>query len=154
MSVDHNHPVEQHTAQSRHDSRAAQTTHLTAELVRDATALETLERALQAYEIVLGALARRLSPAEAADMLSQVPSEVRERLLDLPAGPDRTIARDSIVSEVARELGLDRRRAYDVVEKIGSTISIMISPGQIRQIRNQLPLDIRQLLLEPLEPGP
>lgn len=140
-------------AQQRHAAHAAQSARFADELVRDATLLDDLEVAHAAFETVVIDLTRRLTPTEAHNMLSQLPETIRERALDVTAGPDRAITRASIESRLVGLLGVDTGRAADVLAKICNVLTVLVSPGQVEHVRAQLPEDLRELFLAPVYSG-
>jgi uncharacterized protein (DUF2267 family) len=127
-------------------ARAQQTSDEALRLVQVTTGLESTERAFLALDIVASALVRRVTPGEAKDMLAQLPSELRERWLDLPAGPDREVTRRSIVEELKERLSVDSDRAQELASKVGFALSVLISAGELEDLRAQLPKELRELL--------
>lgn len=114
--------------------------------VRADAGLDSSEQAETALDIVLGALVRRLVPGEAKDLISQVPSLLQPGLRALPPGPDKLITRESIESELGRRLDVGPQRAAQVLNAVGASISECISPGQIDDMRGQLPDELRSVL--------
>jgi CBS domain-containing protein/uncharacterized protein (DUF2267 family) len=102
--------------------------------------------ALDAFEVVASNIARRLMPREARAFTSQLPSLLRERLLDLPAGPDRRITRRLIIDEMADRLGVDLERAADIVHRVSRAMGELVSSGELEDARGQLPTDLKPLL--------
>lgn len=127
-------------------ARAQQTTDQALRLVQMTTHLETQERAFLALDIVTSAIVRRVTAGEAKDMLSQLPSELRERWLDLPAGPDRDVTRQSVVEELRERLSVDADRADELAGEVGLALSALISEGELDHLRGQLPEGLRELL--------
>jgi CBS domain-containing protein len=82
--------------QARHEAHAAQTLRDFAGHMQRQTGLESPERAIAAFEVVASGLMRRLTPAEASDFAAQLPFRVRQKLSDLPPGPDRDVTVVSI----------------------------------------------------------
>lgn len=127
-------------------ARARQTTVEAVRLVQMTTQLATEEQALRAFDGVVSALVRRITPGEAKDLLSQLPSELRERWLDLPAGPDLHVTRQSLLVDLERRLGVDAVRAEAVARAVGLALTALISDGELDDIRGQLPEGLRELL--------
>jgi len=135
--------------EARHAAHAERTFHeFTAELQED-LGLDDPERALSAFEAVTSALVRRLTPGEAVDFASQLPSMLKEKLLDLPAGPDLGITRESIENDVARSLGLDRGSAADLVRQVGATLGHFVDERELEHVREQLPKAMKEILSHP-----
>ncbi|HVJ20814.1 MAG TPA: CBS domain-containing protein [Polyangiaceae bacterium] len=132
-------------AEPRHKVHADQTFHDFLRRLQAATGLDSAERALTAFLVVATAVMRRISPAEASDFAAQLPSRLRERLLELPAGPDRAVTLSAIEAELARRLDLDGTTAADLVKRIGSVVGTFVSEGEVDNVRAQLPRELKSL---------
>jgi len=113
--------------------------------VRADAGLKDLEEARAALDVVLGALVRRLTRQEAADLIAQIPSLLQPQLRALPPGPDKSITREAIEGELASRLGVDSARAGELLAAVGGTIALTISPGQAEDVRGQLPAELRSI---------
>lgn len=133
-------------ARTRHAARVSQTSRQAAKLVRDLTGLEDTDTALAALEVVAGGIVRRLTPAEANDFISQLPSELQEPLLDLPAGPDPGISRQTVEADLASRLSLSLANAEALAPAVGLAIRSLVNRGEIDQVLAQLPREMRGLL--------
>lgn len=131
---------------ARHDARASQTLRDFAARIQRLVQLESPERALVAFEVVASGLMRRLTPEEANDFAAQLPARLRERLSELPAGPDYDVTRATIEEEMARRLDLDPDSASELVSRIGAALEAVISAGEIDQVRGQLPREMKSIL--------
>jgi uncharacterized protein (DUF2267 family)/predicted transcriptional regulator len=135
--------------EARHAARAERTFHdFTADLQQD-LGLDDPERALSAFEAVTSGLVRRLTPGQALDFASQLPSMLKEKLLDLPAGSDRGVTRESIENDVARRLGLDRDSAVALVRQVGATLGHFVDESEIEHVKEQLPKAMKEILSSP-----
>jgi uncharacterized protein (DUF2267 family) len=132
--------------QARHAARAIQTSHEAARWVQDTTGLEDVAQAMTALEVVAGGIVRRLTAAEANDFISQLPSELHDTLLDLPAGPDRSLTLETIQTDLAQRLELEPGLAAGLVRGVGIAIRRLVSKGEIDDVLSQLPLELRELL--------
>ena len=130
----------------RHRARVIQTFHRAARLVKEATGLDDLESAMAALEIVAGGIVRRLTPTEASHLLSQLPVELQEKLQGLPGGPDRSLTRETIEAELMRKLDVEPERASELAAEVGRAFERLVSPGEIADVRAQLPADLRAIL--------
>jgi uncharacterized protein (DUF2267 family) len=117
-------------------------------------ALETVEQAETALDVVVGALVRRLTPEEAKDLISQLPSALHARLQSLPPGPDKLITRERIEAELVSRLDVDPARATELLANIGATISRKVSPGQMEDVQGQLPGELRSVFSTLTPPAP
>lgn len=107
------------------------------------------EAAATALDVVLCGLVRRLTPKEASNFVSQLPSLVHERLLELPAGPDKTVTRETIERDLVRRLDIEPDHASRLITEIGSSLESWISSGQIDDMRGQLPKEMRTIFPSP-----
>jgi uncharacterized protein (DUF2267 family) len=122
--------------------------------VREDAALETPEQAETALETVLSALVRRLTPGEAKDLISQLPSLLQPGLRALAPGPDKFVTRHSIEAELGKRLDVGPQRATQILIAVGASITECVSPGQVEDMRNQLPEELRALLSVPVTRPP
>ncbi|HEY0839212.1 MAG TPA: CBS domain-containing protein [Vulgatibacter sp.] len=111
-----------------------------------AAELPSFEQAEAATEVIVSGLLRRLVFGEARDLLSQLPSLLRQKLEGLPPGPDTGVSLATIASDLANRLDIDEERAGDLVEIIGAQVLGFVSEGQARKVRSQLPPDLRDAL--------
>ena len=132
-------------ASARRAARMLQTSHEAARKVRDATGLEDTESAMTALEVVVEGIVRRLTAAEAHDLLSQLPTELHRRLHGIPSGPDRSLTRETIEEDLIRRLDIQAEQAHELLDGVGTAIEDMVSPGEIAHVRAQLPEDLRSI---------
>lgn len=104
--------------------------------------LETSQQAESLLLIVLESVIQRLTPDEAEDLIAQLPSLLHPVLRSLPPGPDKRINRQFIESRIAEEPDLDPERAGELLQIVAATMAQTVSPGQIRNVRGQLPADL------------
>jgi uncharacterized protein (DUF2267 family) len=104
------------------------------------------DASLTALQTVAEAIVRRVTPTEANDFISQLPSALHEPLLDLPAGPDRNVTLESVRSSLAARLSLDAAEVASLIPRIGAAIGQLVSPGESRDVLAQLPDELHQLL--------
>jgi CBS domain-containing protein/uncharacterized protein (DUF2267 family) len=126
-------------ARKRRAARAAATLGRMLNGLRADAGLDSTDQAERALEIVLTALVRRLTPGEARDLISQLPSLLHQRLEAHVSGPDKSITRESIEAEIRDQLQLPPPRAAQLVDTIGATINDSVSTGQMDDVRHQLP---------------
>lgn len=111
--------------------------------VRTESTLPSVDQADAALMIVLSALVRRLTADEAKDLIAQLPLRIGEWLRALPPGPDKSVTPEGIQAELADRLGVASARARDVLEAVVRTLDANVSAGQMQDIRQQLPKDLR-----------
>jgi CBS domain-containing protein/uncharacterized protein (DUF2267 family) len=127
-------------------SRAQTTLARMVKQVQAEAALEGPDQARAALDVVAVSLVRRLTPDEAKDFISQLPSLLHSSLQAVRPGPDRSVTRESMEAELAAKLGIDRARAAPVLDAVAGTIARSISPGQVEDMRSQLPPELRTVL--------
>lgn len=128
---------------SRNAARAESTYRRLLNQLRTNAGLESSVEAEAALEIVLKAVVCRLTPDEAKDLISQLPSRMKPTLSALPPGPDKTISRQTIETDLVERLQVVPARAEQLMVAVGTTIAESVSTGQIQEVRNQLPGELR-----------
>jgi CBS domain-containing protein/uncharacterized protein (DUF2267 family) len=136
-------PDETASRVAAHLARAEQTLHTFESRLQDLAGLDDRERAMVAFEVLASGIVRRLTAAEAGAFAAQLPAMLRERLLDLPAGPDRTVSLASLEEEMARKLGTRADEASSLVRRIASAMSQLISEGEVDHLKRALPRDMQ-----------
>lgn len=105
--------------------------------------------AYRALGAALHALRDRLSVEEAADLAAQLPLLVRGVFFDgwRPVGkPDKVRTLDEFLSRISSELhDLRPVNAEIAARAVFRTIGLHVSPGEVAQVRAQLPEPIRRL---------
>jgi uncharacterized protein (DUF2267 family)/predicted transcriptional regulator len=127
----------------RHAARAEETFGKLIHRVQTMAGLESREVAVTALELVLSGIVRRVTPQEASDLVAQLPSTLRDRLLDLRAGPDRDVSRGSIERELSQRLDLSADQAARLVTDVGAALEQAVSAGEIDDVVAQLPREMR-----------
>jgi len=102
-------------------------------------------RAERALLVGICMLCRRLSPHEAHHLIAQLPSMLQPRLGQCVDGPDRAVSTEAIEHELGSTLGLDAKGAHEVLLAICNAIADTVAPGQINEVRGQLPEDMKHL---------
>lgn len=100
--------------------------------------------------IVLHALARRVHHTAAVHLAMRLPQALREEILDLAPGPDRTVTSARILSEISRVFELDEAMSYAVLCRVCLAIEEWLSPGEAEHFKAQLPQDLKALFERPL----
>lgn len=131
-------------AEHRSEAHARQTLNLFYKDVGDTTGLDA-EVVPRITHTILGMLVRRVTYTGAAHLVSQLPSLLREPLLNVQPGPDRDITAARIVEELVLRFQYTKANATLVVEKFFEALEDYIDEGQMKHIKAQLPEDIRAL---------
>jgi uncharacterized protein (DUF2267 family) len=144
------HPSSGRTAEARSralmraKARAEATYGRMLQAVVEATGLDR-NRSERALSVACCMLCSRLTPDEAQDLIAQLPS-LLQRQLDQPAvGPDRAVSTEAIEGELSRSLELDSESASEILRAICGVISETVSAGQIKEVRGQLPDEMKAL---------
>jgi len=132
--------------QRRREARRQQTLRRFSRRLMALTGLGDAEQALVAFEVVASALAHRLTPREAQHFAAQLPKDLRAYVTGLARGPDRGVTRESIEAALAIRLDIGSERARELATSIGGAIAELVSPGEIEDMRAQLPRSLRSLL--------
>jgi CBS domain-containing protein/uncharacterized protein (DUF2267 family) len=134
------------SAHRRHEARRRQAYAKLVKHTMALTDLESAELAEHALLIVISAVLRRLTAAEAADFLAQMPRSLRAyAIANVPSGPDLSVRRDAIEAEVATLLDVRPARAAQIVRQVGRAVSAGISRGELSDVKGQLPRDMREI---------
>jgi uncharacterized protein (DUF2267 family) len=90
-------------------------------------------------------LCRRLTPREAQDLIAQLPLLLQGQLAQCADGPDRAVSSQAIVDELGRSLAVEAASAGAVLRSVFKVISESVSAGQIKEVRGQLPEEMKAL---------
>jgi uncharacterized protein (DUF2267 family) len=96
---------------------------------------------------LLGSLIRRLHYTGAARFTAQLPAELREELLDMPAGPDRSITVGKLVEQMINRYHLEEPKARSVIFNFFAALEELIPEAEIELMKNQLPEEFRALFI-------
>ncbi len=135
-------------ARRRSTARAEGTYRRLLKEVQHECSLEGPEEAERALKVVLSGLIRRVTPGEAKDLMSQLPSLLQSKLKSVSPGPDKQVTRESIEADLAQELGVAQARANLILSGVGSIIAQSISPGQLADVQSQLPKQLQEIFPE------
>jgi CBS domain-containing protein/uncharacterized protein (DUF2267 family) len=144
------HPSAGTTAQARTralmraKARAEATYGRMVHAVVDATGLDR-NRSEGALLIASRMLCRRLTPGEAQDLIAQLPSMLQPQLDECVGGPDRSVTTQAIEDELSRSLGVAAESASEVLRAVFEVIAESVSAGQIKEVRGQLPDQMKAL---------
>ena len=130
---------------SRHEARMQLAEQRLVRRTMAATPLETAQQAEAALEEVLSGLMRRIRPEEAEHVLAELPSLMRERLANLPKGPDRSVSRDSLRAGLSSRLHVDAESASNILDQVGKVLEQSLSAGEVADLRGQLPPELKGL---------
>jgi uncharacterized protein (DUF2267 family) len=132
----------------RAQARAEATYNRLVTVVASAAALER-DRAERALLLGVCMLCRRLIPQEAQHLIAQLPSKLQPQLDQCLDGPDRSVTAAAIRDEFSRALGLDSEGASAALLAVCKAVSNAVSPGQINEVRGQLPTEMKELFPPP-----
>lgn len=140
-------------ARRRSAARAQGTLARMVALVREHGRFSSRDQAEAALQEVLTAVVRRLDPGEAKDLVAQLPSLLHQRLRRVPPGPDKSVTRAGVVSDLAERLGMDEEAATEALFAVGGAVAESVTDGQMDDVRGQLAPDLRAVfeLPQPVE---
>jgi uncharacterized protein (DUF2267 family) len=116
--------------------------------LRDSGDLADEAAALRSLRIVIHQLRDRLTPAEAIDLGSQLPTFIRGIYYDgwSPAKtPEKIKSRDQFVKQIAVKLRGATANPEALVRDVFALITYHCDPGEVADIIDQLPADIKSL---------
>lgn len=128
----------------RAKARAEATYNRMVEGVADEAGLDR-DRAERALLVATCMLCRRLTGDEAQHLIAQLPSMLQPRLDECLGGPDRSVTTGAIESELARSAGVSADSAGESLRAVFKVVSDRVSPGQISEVRGQLPEEMKSL---------
>lgn len=97
-----------------------------------------------ALRLIVNKLATRLTPGERKDFASQLPAELQD--LALPAGEVQKFSADDMVQELSELQDINKNHAKKQILAVWEALKATITPGQISDIRNQLPRDLTAMM--------
>lgn len=130
-------------AERRHRAHADGTYQALLRRVMQETALDSMEAAEAALDVLLSGVIERITPEEAAELVAELPSNLRERLAGVARGPNRLVTRQSIERVLSFRLGVGEARAAELVLDLGRAVDRAVSHGELLDVKAQLPADLR-----------
>lgn len=94
---------------------------------------------------LIGSIVRRLHYTGGAHMIAQLPKLMQEHLLDLPAGPDRSVSAHSLVQGLSIRTNKNLETCKEMLGDFWQALSQTIGAGAAEHILHQLPVPIQQL---------
>lgn len=138
----------------RHESRTSQTYSAFLKYLRDMGKFPSHEAAEQAAQSVLCTLEQRIFGEEATDMEAQLPQKLRTLLVRCErhesGPPPEKFGRDQMLSRVQEDTGAPRENVEFMVRAVFSALQAQIDDGEIEEVGQQLPHDIRDLWARPV----
>lgn len=104
---------------------------------------ETAERHALA---VFRAVGLAVAPGELRDMASQLPKDFEDFLAAAGIGRRQALTQDDLVGRVAELAAVDRDTARRVTEAVLETLAVRISAGEVDDLEDELPGDLRAAL--------
>jgi CBS domain-containing protein/uncharacterized protein (DUF2267 family) len=108
-------------------------------------------RSERALLVAICMLCRRLAPQEAHQLIAQLPSMLQPGLEQCLDGPDRKVTIKAIEKELASVLGVDAQSAAATLKAVCDAITDTIAPGEVDEVRGQLPEDMKPLFPQMLK---
>jgi IMP dehydrogenase len=97
----------------------------------------------EATEAVLGALLRRIPWGAASHLIAQLPRTLQEEMYRMPAGPDRAVTVETLLSTFSRMLNITDAESDRLVRKYIHALSDYLSRDSILHLARQLPFEFR-----------
>jgi CBS domain-containing protein/uncharacterized protein (DUF2267 family) len=128
----------------QHADRAQATYQRMLNQLRADAALDTVEQAESAIEVVLGSLLRRLPSYEARDLIAGLPSLLQRKLWAPPIADNR-ITRGTIEAELIQRFDVDPPRAAQLLAATAAVVAESVSVREMKDVRGHLPEELRGL---------
>lgn len=103
--------------------------------------------ARETLRIVLAALSDRSTPAEAQDLAAQLAEPWCDVVWKARRDGVQKMDREQFVARVARELDVDVAEAVLRIRAVVAALEDRVSPGEMRQVLQQLPRDLQEVVL-------
>jgi uncharacterized protein (DUF2267 family) len=116
--------------------------------LRDNADLEDEEEALGMLRVVLHQLRDRLTPEEAVELGAQLPTVIRGLYYESwrpSRTPERIRSKQAFLDEITMKLLPRRHNPERVVQDVFALVAHHCDPGEISQVIDQLPADIKKL---------
>lgn len=94
---------------------------------------------------ILRTLVQRLPYTEATHFISQLPSLIHEDLLNLPAGPDTKITRETFINDLVKGFQMERSVALAVVRNFWSGLEEVSDRHILNHVLLLLPQNMREM---------
>jgi uncharacterized protein (DUF2267 family) len=114
--------------------------------VKDHAHLSSKDEAMRASCATLETLGERLKGGEPHDIASQLPEELAACLRHKGSGDGQRFDPDEFMRRVCEREGVDLGAAGDHVRAVFDTLLDALSPGEVEDIRAQLPKEYHGLL--------
>jgi uncharacterized protein (DUF2267 family) len=111
--------------------------------------LPSLGHALAATRATLVTLGERLAGGEPADLAAQLPREIAHFVVrgePSSRGSGQRFDLNEFITRVSLREGVDMPLAAQHAQAVLGVVNAAVSPGEMAQVRGQLPDDIRRLL--------
>jgi CBS domain-containing protein/uncharacterized protein (DUF2267 family) len=132
-------------SRARSESRREQTyRHFIGELATQTGLQEPSSEELA--KLFLSSLVRRVDYNEAYDLISQLPARLKDDLLALEAGPDRTFTAQKMIRDVSNQLNQGELESKHLIQKAWQTLGTFIERGELEDVLSQLPKETVELL--------
>ncbi len=116
--------------------------------LRDNADFEDEEEALSVLRVVLHQLRDRLTPEEAVELGAQLPTVIRGLYYESwrpSRTPERIRSKQAFLDEVTLKLLPRRHKPERAVQDVFALVAHHCDPGEISQVIDQLPADIKTL---------
>lgn len=114
--------------------------------VQNRAQLSGLDEAEHVTRVVLQTLAERLAGGEPFDLASQLPPEIGRYLEHVMAGAGEPLSLDDFILIISSRLVVDTPTAVQLTRAVLSVVRDAVSPGEMRDVRAQLPQEFDLLL--------
>ena len=98
--------------------------------------------------LTLEALVKRLHHTGAMHLISQLPVSLQNKLLEIPAGPDRKITVSKVLFDLQTRFGMSSEIALQVMTGICNALDKIINDKELHHVKAQLPEDFQGLFLD------
>ncbi|MEW6057278.1 MAG: CBS domain-containing protein [Bdellovibrionota bacterium] len=94
-------------------------------------------------KFLLHSIVERMHYSAAAKLISQLPANLQDELLDLPAGPNRSITSRFLLTELTKTYNFSEESARAVLQNFWHALETLVDQPELRHVFDQLPEDLK-----------
>ena len=131
-------------AEARTEAHISQTLNHFYKVISEKTHLDA-DLTTRLTQVIFESIIARLHFKGAAHFIAQLPRGIHEDLLDLPAGPNRKITANLLITNVASHINGDAVQARFVLTRFFDGLSEVLDKKALEYLWGQLPYDFRRM---------
>lgn len=126
------------------ESYAAKASEKFYEIIMSFTQLDRL-LAEQVSILILSSTIQRLHYSASVRLISQLPEQLKNDLLEFPSGPDRRVTLQKLRTELELRFGFNEVTSQSIIRNFCSALQSLLGSSEFEHIKSQLPEEFRSL---------